>query len=129
MNINGWMRHAACQGMDTALFYPDDLASEEVSARFCRTNCSVVSECLSNALAFERKEGLCNGVAGGLTATERLAHLSNRRSLDEQAIDKYLNDFPKLSSRQLAKVIKGEVGTDVSYQTLVRRRRMRWKAA
>lgn len=70
-----WLEHAACRGMDTALFFPKrgELLDE---ARDACARCPVAAECLSAALA----DGEHHGVWGGTSERERRKIRNGRRA-------------------------------------------------
>ena len=71
-----WRRKGACQGLDPAVFFPDD-GDEETAAvaiAVCDT-CDVRIACLEHALASREKEG----VWGGTTERERRRIIRQRR--------------------------------------------------
>lgn len=68
-----WQRHAACRGMDTAVFFAADgergairTERETVAKRVC-AGCPVIEPCRTHAL----QAGEVYGVWGGLTEFER----------------------------------------------------------
>lgn len=65
-----WMRHAACAGMDTDLFFPErgDVAKANAARRICAA-CPVRTQCLEWAIAPETRAEA--GVFGGKTIRER----------------------------------------------------------
>lgn len=71
-----WYEHAACQGMDTALFFPakGHVVPPEVKEVCAR--CPVRAECL--AYAIETHQAF--GVWGGLTVQARARHLRQLRA-------------------------------------------------
>jgi len=71
-----WRQKGACQGLDPAVFFPDegDEASAEVAIAVCGT-CDVRIACLEHALASREKEG----VWGGMTERERRRIVRQRR--------------------------------------------------
>lgn len=73
---NEWRIRAACQDMDTAVFYPTKRTGEtrEIDWRIPKSicnNCTVTAECLSDALKIEKAVGAIHGMRGGLTDKER----------------------------------------------------------
>lgn len=75
-----WLNHAACLGVDLTpiegkgyradgddVFY--DPATVEIAKRFCRENCTVIIECLNDALTPTPARQW--GVRGALDADER----------------------------------------------------------
>lgn len=75
----GWWEQAACRNADPETFFPrsqSNEASREAKAVCC--GCPVRRECLNDALA----SGRTDGVWGGLTERERRAlarHIARRR--------------------------------------------------
>jgi WhiB family redox-sensing transcriptional regulator len=62
-----WMESAACQYVDSDLFFPERGGSGKDAKRICR-QCPVRRECLAYALsALDRLDGIW----GGLTESER----------------------------------------------------------
>jgi WhiB family transcriptional regulator, redox-sensing transcriptional regulator len=61
-----WERRANCLGLDPELFFPEGGESPEPAKAVCR-GCEVRAECLDMAV----REGIVDGVWGGLTAAER----------------------------------------------------------
>jgi hypothetical protein len=61
-----WRSQAACLGMDTAIWFPEDGQRNDQAKAIC-DGCPVEAECLAGAV--ERHEGA--GIFGGLTETER----------------------------------------------------------
>ena len=79
-DLLAWQRHAACRGLEAAIFYPpdsdgsgDDDAAFEAKA-VCAA-CAVSGECLEYAITVREKEG----VWGGQTAAERVRIIRRRR--------------------------------------------------
>lgn len=75
-----WRRHAACRGLDSAVFYPPveetaHAAAVVEEARAVCGRCEVRHPCLEFALA----NGEAEGVWGGATARERRRILRRRR--------------------------------------------------
>ena len=71
-----WRQKGACQGLDPAVFFPDE-GDEELAATaiaVCST-CDVRVACLEHALASREKEG----VWGGTTERERRRIIRQRR--------------------------------------------------
>ena len=67
-----WMEYAACKGMDSSVFFPDERPSKKSLKRIERAKevcgaCAVKDACGLHAKT--NKEGV--GIWGGLTATER----------------------------------------------------------
>jgi WhiB family transcriptional regulator, redox-sensing transcriptional regulator len=62
----GWMRHAACGGMDTEMFFPERDHSSKAAREVC-ARCPVRPECLDYALA----GGDQFGIFGGTSERER----------------------------------------------------------
>jgi WhiB family redox-sensing transcriptional regulator len=69
-----WHRHAACRGLDAAIFYPASEDQALVAKEVCDL-CPVQSECLEYALGVREKEG----VWGGATEAERRRIIRRRR--------------------------------------------------
>ena len=71
-----WRQKGACQGLDPAVFFPDegDEAQVEIAIAVCDT-CHVRVSCLEHALASREKEG----VWGGTTERERRRIVRQRR--------------------------------------------------
>lgn len=66
-----WRTSAACQGCDLEEFFKDQNRTQERVQRICR-GCPVRSECLADAVAYER-DSYRWGVVGGLTTIQRRA--------------------------------------------------------
>lgn len=71
-----WRQKGACQGLDPAVFFPDEGDEETVAIAIavCGT-CDVRIACLEHALASREKEG----VWGGTTERERRRIIRQRR--------------------------------------------------
>lgn len=71
-----WRQRGACQGLDPAVFFPDegDEVAASVAISVCDT-CDVRIACLEHALASREKEG----VWGGTTERERRRITRQRR--------------------------------------------------
>jgi WhiB family redox-sensing transcriptional regulator len=71
-----WRQKGACQGLDPAVFFPDegDEVAALVAISVCGT-CDVRIACLEHALASREKEG----VWGGTTERERRRIIRQRR--------------------------------------------------
>lgn len=71
-----WRQRGACQGLDPAVFFPDegDEESAGIAIAVCDT-CDVRIACLEHALASREKEG----VWGGTTERERRRIIRQRR--------------------------------------------------
>jgi WhiB family redox-sensing transcriptional regulator len=59
-NRPGWMRRAACAGVEVEVFFPDARASSERARRICES-CPVQAECLSFAVADRTTVGIWGG--------------------------------------------------------------------
>lgn len=119
-----WWRRAACAGAGMN-FFPDHESQEPALAFWCQERCPVVERCRSDALRWETTVGMCFGVAGGMTAAERLVIVRSQRTAAAADVDVYLQAHPLLSTRKLAEFIHGQGGLRVSYRTLARRRSQR----
>ena len=76
MNIEQWRAKAACQGLDSSIFYPADESDEEAeAAKAVCSVCPVQAECLEQALGSKEREG----VWGGATERERRRIVRQRR--------------------------------------------------
>ena len=80
---SGWHWRAACQGIDSRLFFPPDRAEtndervgREAIAKSICAECAVRPECLDHALAV----GESYGIWGGLNETERRALVRERQN-------------------------------------------------
>ena len=62
-----WASQAACQGMDTNIWFPEKGSCGTAAIRICRT-CPVQVECLEAAIT---DSDLAHGVRGGLTPRQR----------------------------------------------------------
>lgn len=60
------MNLAACQGMDTEIFFPEVKEEERAAKRIC-SGCMIRSDCL----ALARELGERHGIWGGMTPGER----------------------------------------------------------
>jgi WhiB family redox-sensing transcriptional regulator len=69
-----WRKGAACTGLETAVFYPDDDDPALEAKAICGV-CTVRQACLEWALTTREKEG----VWGGATERERRRLLRQRR--------------------------------------------------
>lgn len=69
-----WRHHAACQGEDPALFFPDDITGVNHAKTIC-ARCPVQPQCLVHAIT-NRED---NGIWGGCSERERRRILKNRR--------------------------------------------------
>lgn len=76
-----WTDQAACNGADTAIFFPDPGAHKAdvdyVLDTFCR-RCPVAATCLAQADLEEPTHADINGIRGGLTRSQRRARLTAR---------------------------------------------------
>ncbi len=63
-----WFDHAACRGLDVALFHPDrgDYRGEQQARAVC-AHCPVQARCLAHALTHHEP----HGIWGGTSARER----------------------------------------------------------
>ena len=76
MQVSVWREHAACQGLEPAIFYPSDEVEAESAKTVC-SECLVQTPCLEDAL--DRRER--DGVWGGCTEKERRRiHRQRRRA-------------------------------------------------
>lgn len=64
--LTNWKLHAACRGMDTELFYPEQGESPYPALAVCAT-CPVTPACLATAL----KNNERFGIWGGKSAKQR----------------------------------------------------------
>lgn len=62
----GWIRHAACRGVDPDLFFPTRGGDVRAAKKVC-AGCEVRAECLDYALT----EHLTHGIFGGTSERER----------------------------------------------------------
>jgi WhiB family transcriptional regulator, redox-sensing transcriptional regulator len=69
-----WRQHAACRGLDAAIFYPTSEEEAEPAKDVC-AHCAVRTACLEHALAVREKEGIW----GGCTERERRRIIRQRR--------------------------------------------------
>ena len=71
-----WFERAACRGMDTNIFYPDDKAGEDEARSVC-SGCPVRSLCLARAMEDSKTLGYNDaGILGGTNARERRLAIS-----------------------------------------------------
>ena len=70
-----WQRHAACKGLEAAIFYPSEDDEAAFEAKSVCAACAVSGECLEYAITVREKEG----VWGGQTAAERVRIIRRRR--------------------------------------------------
>jgi WhiB family redox-sensing transcriptional regulator len=69
-----WMAHAACQGMELAIFFPGRGPNHAAEGKTACRSCPVRTECLEWALASGER-----GIWGGKGDQERRALLRHRR--------------------------------------------------
>ncbi len=69
-----WRQHAACRGIDPAIFYPTSEEEADVAKAVC-SECAVQSTCLEHALGSRERDG----VWGGATEKERRRIIRQRR--------------------------------------------------
>ena len=69
-----WRQHAACRGIDAAVFYPGSEEEAEAAKAVC-AGCLVRQPCLEYALAVRERDG----VWGGATEKERRRLIRQRR--------------------------------------------------
>ena len=79
-DLLAWQRHAACRGLEAAIFYPTDsdgVVDDEAAceAKAVCAACAVAGDCLEYAIAVREKDG----VWGGQTAAERVRIIRRRR--------------------------------------------------
>lgn len=90
MPTRRWTEHAACQGVDTSLFYgpasdihrecpPEKKARETEAKRICG-GCWVKADCLEYALDHGEKYGIWAGLNEDERADERRRWLRRRRA-------------------------------------------------
>ncbi len=73
--LKGWEQIAACRGIDSSIFFPDDEDDNaELAKQICH-GCSVATPCLEYAITVREKEG----VWGGATQRERRSIIRRRR--------------------------------------------------
>ncbi|HAF69106.1 MAG TPA: hypothetical protein DCL16_08290 [Acidimicrobiaceae bacterium] len=73
--LKGWEQIAACRGIDSSVFFPDDEDDNaELAKQICH-GCSVATPCLEYAITVREKEG----VWGGATQRERRSIIRRRR--------------------------------------------------
>ena len=75
---DSWQENAACIGLDSAVFFPDNSAHITTGARRVCGGCEVRDKCLEYALA----HGEWHGIWGGLTPDERREHARRRRKVN-----------------------------------------------
>ncbi|MEO9223369.1 MAG: WhiB family transcriptional regulator [Acidimicrobiales bacterium] len=77
-----WRKHAACSGLDPAIFYPNSEYEEEAEpAKAVCEACPVRKDCLEYALDVREKDG----VWGGATEKERRRIIRQRRRASRAA--------------------------------------------
>jgi WhiB family redox-sensing transcriptional regulator len=77
-----WRRYAACRPVGPSPFFAADPASQAIALAVCG-GCGVREACLAEALADECDAVLIFGTRGGMTASQRMATLTNsERPLD-----------------------------------------------
>ena len=76
MDRERWWESARCYGEDLDLFFDEERVRE---AKVICNQCSVIEECLKDALHFERKQWRSHGIRAGLTARQRSRLLNQRR--------------------------------------------------
>ena len=66
-----WDKQAACRGMDSELFFPDEELGEEPSdlVKQACASCPVKSDCLADAMSYARRDDW--GFFGGTTESDR----------------------------------------------------------
>lgn len=69
-----WRNHAACRGLDPAIFYPASDEEADVAKHVC-AQCPVREACLEYALSVREKEGIW----GGCSERERRRIIRQRR--------------------------------------------------
>lgn len=69
-----WIKHAACAGESTELFFPEDDVATELARSIC-SGCKVRAECIGYAVEIPSLDGIW----GGLTRQERAKLRSTRR--------------------------------------------------
>ena len=74
-SLLGWQRHAACKGLEAAIFYTSEDDETTFEAKAVCAACAVSGECLEYAITVREKEG----VWGGQTAAERVRIIRRRR--------------------------------------------------
>lgn len=65
-----WKKRAACRGMPTSLFYPENHKGSKEALKVCE-GCQVRPQCLAYAARLERSIGWRSGIWGGTTAEKR----------------------------------------------------------
>jgi WhiB family redox-sensing transcriptional regulator len=81
--VNEWRNHAACRGMDTELFYAEDVESISDAIAICAT-CPVRAECLRFAMDNREDFGIWGGRAVGKNLRRRWR--AQERRLAERAL-------------------------------------------
>jgi WhiB family redox-sensing transcriptional regulator len=63
-----WTLHAACRGIDTAVFFGDSARAAKRAREYC-ARCPVIPQCRDLAFTFD--DAKAHGVFAGLTGKER----------------------------------------------------------
>lgn len=66
--MDDWIKHAACRGLDVAIFYPEHGGTARPAIAVCRS-CPVARHCLDDAMRRDEEWG----VWGGKSPRERRA--------------------------------------------------------
>lgn len=77
---NAWQDLAACRGLSSELFYPQDDDAIAAAKAVCRS-CEVETQCLEHALSVREKDGIW----GGSTERERRSIIRRRRRVAARA--------------------------------------------
>ena len=72
--VDDWQKLAACRGVPTEVFFPNDDATVESAKSIC-FGCSVARQCLEHAIHSREEEGIW----GGATGAERRSLIRRRR--------------------------------------------------
>jgi WhiB family redox-sensing transcriptional regulator len=78
--VENWRQQAACNGLDTNMFFPASDSDAGAAKAVCAT-CPVRDQCLEWAIATRQEEG----VWGGMTDTERRRLRRRRRDAARRA--------------------------------------------
>lgn len=76
-----WMRHAACRGLDTNIFFPDRGDDYRPAKRICN-ECPVREQCLE--YSFEIPQVI--GIWGGITGKERRKEKARRNTTPTKTV-------------------------------------------
>jgi WhiB family redox-sensing transcriptional regulator len=94
-----WAKRAACLGLPTDSFFPDDPADADLARAVCQ-RCPVRADCAAYALAIPALAGVWGGLTEGDRRRIRRCHRRGRHHQDDQVGEATTVTHPPRASRR-----------------------------